>query len=82
MAACEFGTDSGRISVRPRGFDEDAAHMRVAGFGDPVTRGARPGGVLGGDETDEAHELRGGGEPSPVAHLTANPSALSGSMPR
>src|SRR6266540_3976057 len=43
--------------------------MRIAYIGDAHAQLERAGGVLGGDEPDEAHELRCGREPTPVADL-------------
>ena len=39
LAAAQLFSDEGRVSIMPGGFDEDAAHMRIAGPGD---RAARP----------------------------------------
>src|SRR2546426_863054 len=54
LAAGELVADLWPAARMPGGFDQKAAHMSVADFGDRSLPAALPGGVLGRNEADEA----------------------------
>ena len=59
----------GVVTVGPGGLDQLGAQVGVAGLGDPASPRGVAGGVLAGGEPDEAHEVAGRREPSPVSDL-------------
>ena len=61
--------DEGMMAVMPRGFDEDAPQVRIAGFGDGAAGLLGATRMLRGDEADEGHRTRRGGKSARVAEL-------------
>ena len=59
LARAERGADKRMMAIVPGGFDEDAAQMGVAGFGDAALGAFRAARVLGGHEADEGHGAAG-----------------------
>src|SRR6185436_8737706 len=57
------------MPIVPGRFDEHAAQMRIAGFGDRATDRSRAAGVLGWNETHEGHDARRGGKAAGVAEF-------------
>ena len=55
------------MPVVPGGCDQDAAEMRIAGFGDVAAGAGGAAGVLRGDEAGEGHDPGGGGEAARIA---------------
>ncbi len=55
MAPAQVFADERVMAIVPRGFDEDATDMRVAGLGDRAAGALRPTGMLGRDEADIGH---------------------------
>ena len=68
----EGGADEWMMAIVPGRFDQHAAQMGIARFGDAALRALRPARVLGRDETDEGHGAWGGGEASGIAELRRN----------
>ena len=58
------------MPIVPGGFDEDAAQMRIAGFGDRAADLLGAAGVLGRNEAHEGHGAGRGGKAARVAEFT------------
>jgi hypothetical protein len=69
LALAQRVTEEGVMPVVPRGFDEDPAEMRVAGFGDAAARLFRATRIFGRDEAGEGHDARGGRKAAGVAQF-------------
>jgi hypothetical protein len=54
------------MAVVPRGFDQHAPDVGIAGFGNCAARLLRPAGMLRGHQADEGHEARGRGKATRV----------------
>src|SRR5258708_10644071 len=61
------GTHRGSVSIRPRGFDDDASEMRVARFRDRAPAGARPPAIFTRDPPTVAHQLPWSAKPPELA---------------
>src|SRR5688572_12019866 len=57
------------MPVMPGGFDQDAAQVRVSGFGDVAARLLAATRVLRGDQARVRHDARGRGEAARVSQL-------------
>ena len=64
---------AGRAAVVPGRFDEEPAGVAGAGLGDRALPSLLAGAVLGGDEPEVVHQLRGVLETGEVADLGAQP---------
>ena len=73
LAARELVGDGGTPPCVPGGLDEQPADVAVADLRDRPAVWALAGGVLGRDEADERHELRGRLEAREVADLDGDP---------
>jgi hypothetical protein len=69
LAAPEPRADPGPVPVGLRGLHQRSPHPFRAGLGDRAAPGARPAGVLAGDQPGEPHERPRAGEPAPVDDL-------------
>src|SRR6185312_17458643 len=58
-----------RVAVMPRGLDEDAPRVAVAGLGDAAAPLLAAAGALAGDQTQVGHQLAGVLEALEVADL-------------
>ena len=65
----DLGPDVGPVLVGPGGLHQLGPQVGVAGLGDVAPAGRAARGVLGGDQTHEAHQRRRPSEAAPVAHL-------------
>ena len=82
LARAEGGADERMMAIVPRGFDEHAPQMGVAGFGDPACGRLRPAGMLRRDQADERHRARRRGKAARVAEFGGDRQAVRSSMPR
>ena len=57
------------MAILPGGFDEHAAQMRIARFGDRAARLFGATGVFGGDESGEGHQTGRSGKAARVAEF-------------
>ena len=73
LAAREAAGDARCAAVVPGGLDQQPAGVLAAGLGDRAAPAALAGGVLGGDDAEIAHHLRGVAEAVKVADLRAQP---------
>jgi hypothetical protein len=60
------------MAILPRGFDQDAAQMGVAGFSDGSARLIGATRVFRRDQTGKCHEARGGGEAAGITQFRGN----------
>ena len=69
MTATERVAEKRMMPIVPGGFDEDAAQMGIAGFGDRAAHLPGAAGVFGRHQPDEAHHARGGGKAARIAEF-------------
>ena len=69
LAYLELSGDGRPVSIFPGSLNEDVATATVAGLGDGALASAISGGILGGDKSEESHELGGALKAPPVSDL-------------
>jgi hypothetical protein len=72
LALAQRLADKGVVPIVPGGFDEHAADVGVAGFGDGALRAFGPARVLGRDQADKGHRAGRRRKPTRVAELGGN----------